>query len=407
MEDLFEAEFFIGNRRRLKTLFQGKAPIVLTANGLLQHAGDSTYPFKQDSNFWYLTGVNEPDVVLVMDKNKEYLIVPSREGVRKAFDGDIDIIKLASVSGIAEVVDEATGWKRLQSRLKKVKSLATVSAPPVYAEVFGFYTNPARTTLINKLRDINPGAEMLDLRQHLAVMRMTKQPPELAAIKSAIKITGDTIKEVHHKIAKFGNEYEIEASLTYGFRRRGSSGHAFTPIVAAGANASVIHYIDNNSEILLKDLVLLDVGAEVSNYAADISRTFSRVEPTKRQRAVYEVVRDVQDYAFGLLGPGVLMREYEQKVEYYMGEKLRELGLIKVIEKEKVRQYYPHSVSHFLGLDVHDAGDYERPLEPGTVLTVEPGIYIPEEGLGVRIEDDVLVTESGITILTEKINRDL
>ncbi len=403
----FNAAFFAANRERLRSLFTGTAPIVLTANGILQHAGDSTYAFKQDSNFWYLTGIDEPDIILVIDKAKEYFIVPEREATRRAFDGAIDHSLISSISGVPEVLDEAAGWKRLTTRLKKVKTLATLAPPPAYVDTFGFYTNPARSTLINRLRDINPELELLDLRQHLAMMRMVKQAPEIAALQQAIDITGEAIKDFRKRRDSYSFEYEVEAALSFGFRKRGAKGHAFTPIVAAGSNASVIHYTNNNSAIKPKDLLLLDVGAEVSNYAADVSRTIARAEPTKRQRKLYEAVREVQDYAFELLRPGISIRAYEKNIEHFMGEKLRALGLIKVVEHEFIRHYYPHATSHFLGLDVHDAGDYDRMLEPGVVLTVEPGIYIPEEGIGIRIEDDVLITEDGIDILTKKISREL
>ena len=156
-----------------------------------------------------------------------------------------------------------------------------------------------------------------------------------------------------------------------------------------------------------KALVLLDVGAESSQYAADISRTYAIGEPTKRQQQIHEAVIEVQDYAFGLLKPGVMLAEYEKQVTHFMGEKLRSLGLIKNVEDDEIRKYFPHATSHFLGYDVHDVGDYSRPLEPGVVMTVEPGIYIPEEGIGVRIEDDVLITTTGIEILTEQLPRDL
>lgn len=405
--NLLNATFFVANRERLGTLFTGTAPIILTAHGIMQHAGDSTYPFKQDSNFWYLTGIEEPDVILVIDKGKEFLIVPEREATRRAFDGAVDKSKLSALSGISEILDENEGWKRLAARLKKVKTVATLAAPPAYIDTFGFYTNPARSVLINRLRDNNPNLELLDLRQHLAMMRMVKQPSEIAAIQQAIDITGETIKDIRRKRETYAFEYEIEAALSFGFRKRGAKGHAFSPIVAAGSNASVIHYTNNNAPIKQRDLLLLDVGADVSNYAADITRTIARFEPTKRQRKIYEAVREVQDYAYELLRPGISIRAYEKNIEHFMGEKLRSLGLIKVVEHEFIRHYYPHATSHFLGLDVHDAGDYDRMLEPGVVLTVEPGIYIPEEGIGVRIEDDVLITESGIDILTKKITRDL
>jgi len=151
----------------------------------------------------------------------------------------------------------------------------------------------------------------------------------------------------------------------------------------------------------------MDVGAEYQHYAADITRTISLSAPSRRQQAVHAAVLDVQAYGFSLLNPGVDLKEYEQSIEQYMGEKLRELGLIKTIDHESVRAYYPHATSHFLGLNVHDVGDYSRPLEVGNVLTVEPGIYIPAEGIGVRIEDDVLVTDTGIEILTDRLPRTL
>jgi len=192
--------------------------------------------------------------------------------------------------------------------------------------------------------------------------------------------------------------------LSRGFRRRGAKGDAFTPIVAAGAQACTIHYVANEAELHQDEFLLMDVGAEWDHYAADISRTIHLGNaPTKRQRQVHAAVKEVQDYGFSLVQPGVKIKDNERLIEHFMGEKLRELGLIKSIESDAVRKYFPHSTSHYLGLDTHDAGDYDRVLEPGVVLTVEPGIYIPEEGIGVRIEDDVLVTESGFEVLSARL----
>ncbi len=210
------------------------------------------------------------------------------------------------------------------------------------------------------------------------------------------------------KCPKYQHEYELEAEISNGFRKRGAAGHSFEPIVAGGARACTLHNVANNGQFAKSDLVVIDVGAEVEHYAADITRTISlSTAPSKRQQAVYAAVLDVQAYAFGLLKPGVLLKEYELLVEHYMGEKLRELGLIKIIDHDSVRTYFPHSTSHFLGLNVHDVGDYERPLEPGNVLTVEPGIYIEGESIGVRIEDDVLITKTGIKILSDRLPRKL
>jgi Xaa-Pro aminopeptidase len=408
MSDLFSSDFFAGNRERLRQLFTGTAPIVITANGLLQRASDEAYPFKQDASFWYLTGCDDPDVLLVIDRQKEYLIVPNRGTVKLAFDGAVDFDSLRHHSGIAEVVDEKEGWRRLEKRLKKVKNVATLAANPRYIEHFGIYTNPARAELIQKLKSSNADIELLDLRPHLMRMRMVKQEPELGALQRAIDITIDSIKEVIRP-AKFGRyefEYELEADLSRGFRRRGASGHAFMPIVASGPRACTLHNVTNEGKLNREDMLTMDIGAEFNHYSADITRTYSLgTDMSHRQQLVYDAVKEVQDYAFSLLKPGVLIREYEKQVEEFMGEKLRELNLIKSINRDSVREYFPHATSHFLGLDTHDAGDYDHPLEPGVVLTVEPGIYISAEGIGVRIEDDVVITESGIKNISGRLPR--
>jgi Xaa-Pro aminopeptidase len=400
MKTEFTTEFFQQNRERLRALFTGTAPIVLAANGLMQRNGDVTYPFRQDSSFWYLTGIDEPDLILVLDKNKEYLIVPDRDDTRKAFDGHVDYAKLSQISGIENIVDYKDGWNQLSRRLKRVRHVATLSPPPIFDDRHGIYTNPARSLLLTKIKaEATEDLELLDLRTHLRRMRSVKQPIELEAIQAAIDLTADGLKKLYRKREKYDYEYEAEAELTAIFRKSGAD-HAFQPIIAGGANACTLHRVANDSAINKNDLLLFDVGAEISHYAADISRTVAIGEPTKRQKAIMDAVLEAQDFAANELRPGVLLKDYEVKVTQFMGEKLRELGLIKLIEKEEVRKYYPHATSHFLGLDTHDVGDYERPLEQGMVLTVEPGIYIPEEGIGVRIEDDVLITEHGIKDLS-------
>jgi Xaa-Pro aminopeptidase len=409
MDPRFTSEFFAGNRQRLKELFTGTAPIVVTANGLLQRGGDSTYSFAQDANFWYLTGIDEPDIILVMDRDKEYLIVPARSASRQAFDGVPNAEALVQRSGIQTIHDDKEGWAQLESRLKKVKHVATLATPAAYVEHYGMYTNPARATLVARLKAAKNSLELLDLLPHLVRLRMIKQQIELATIQAAINITIASIKDATKasKLRTYAYEYQIEAELSRGFRRRGAAGHAFEPIVAGGLRACTLHNVSNSGTLAADELVLLDIGAEVNHYAADITRTISLGAPSRRQQAVHAAVLDVQQFAFGLLQPGVLLKDYEQQVEHYMGEKLRELGLIKTISHDNIRQFYPHATSHFLGLNVHDVGDYERPLEPGAVLTVEPGIYIPREGIGVRIEDDALVTPKGIKILSAKLSRDL
>ncbi|MDB5186427.1 MAG: hypothetical protein JWL85_950 [Candidatus Saccharibacteria bacterium] len=401
---MFTSDFFKGNRAHLRSLFTGTAPIVITANGQLQRNGDVTLPFRQDSSFWYLTGIDEPDVVLVIDKTKEYLIVPDRGEWQIASAGAVDHSSLSKVSGIDLVMDEKSGWKQLNQRLKKVKNVATLAAHAPYDELEGFYANPARAHLINQLKAANDTVELLDLRTHLASMRMIKQPIEIEAIQKAIDITIEAFETVQKDLGSYKTEWEIENAMTSVFMKHRVV-HAYPPIVASGKHAVTLHSGASNETIDPHDLILFDVGAEYQNYAADITRTYALKPLTKRQQAVFNAVAEVQAFALDQLKPGVTLRECELQVEEFMGEKLRELGLIKAISHEAVRHYYPHGTSHFLGLDTHDVGDYKRPLAPGVVLTVEPGIYIPEEGIGIRIEDNVLITENGIKVLSERLPR--
>lgn len=409
MEQVFTSEFFVGNRERLRELFTGTAPIVLTANGLLQLGADVAYPFHQDASFWYFTGCDEPDVVLVMDKEKEYLIVPPRDNTRVVFEGAIDETLLKRISGVETIYDEQQGWRQLGSRLKKAKHVATLAAAPAYIERLGIYSNPSRRRLLKQMKAYNEGIELLDIGQHVLRLRMTKQAPELVAMQRAIDITGKALKQVirQARSGKYEYEYQVEADLARSFLMQGAAGHAFAPTIAGGARACTLHNGTSREALSADELLLCDVGAEFDHYAADITRTFSVKAPSRRQQAVYAAVLEVHAYAVSLLRPGVLLKEYESDVEHFMGEKLRELGLIKTIERETVRQFYPHATSHFLGLNAHDGGLYDRPLEPGVVVTVEPGIYIPAEGLGIRVEDDVLITADGSDVLSDRISRDL
>ncbi len=379
---------------------------MITANGSLQKAGDEAYPFHQDRNFWYLTGIDEPDAVLVMDKDKEYIILRDRGDVKNLFDGAYDIDALRQISGIDTVVGEKAGWKLLASRLERVRHAATVAANPKYIDVLGMYTNPARAELMSRMQEMNGSIELLDLRQHMVRMRMTKQPEELAAIQKAVDITLAAIKESTRqpKLDGYTHEYQLEAAFAAGIRKRGAAGHAFQPIVAGGKRACVLHNTDNNATIGINELIVMDVGAEVDHYVADITRTVVKGKATKRQRDIVAAVNEALEFGINQLKPGASYAFYEQQLRYFMGEKLRALGLIKVISEESIKQYYPHA-PHFLGLDVHDAGDYQQPLEANMVVTIEPGIYIPEENIGVRIEEDVVITETGAKVLSAALPR--
>ncbi len=406
MSSPFSSDFFIGNRRRLQAVLPADVTIVVTANGLLQRGADSPYAFVQDANFWYLTGIDEPDVTLVIDGQREFLLAPVREGARATFDGTIDQTELTRISGIPDVINESAGWKRVDEVLGKSKKVATLAAAPNYIEQYGMYSNPSRLRLQERLHKHVADLELIDIRTELARLRMIKQPAELVALQTAIDITGKSLKDVFKgDRSRYSYEYELEADVAAGFRRRGATGHSFEPIVAGGERACTLHNVANNSRLAKDQIVVIDVGAEYDHYAADITRTIALQQPTDRQQAVYDSVLATQEYAFGLIEPGITMRRFEEQVFTFIARELRGLKLIK--RKDDARTFFPHATSHFLGLNVHDVGDYEQPLQAGIVMTVEPGIYIPEEGIGVRIEDDVLVTESGIKVLSSSLPRKL
>lgn len=406
MKDIFTSEFFINNRRAILKSANAKL-IVLAANGALQRSADTTFPFRQDSNFWYLTGVEEPDFVLVVTADEEYLIEPKRSEHRDLWDGAINFDHIKSRSGIDEIYDYHKGWNKLDKQIKQFKKVHTIAPAESYFEHFGFYANPARGVLlgfIEKHRQV----QVVDIRKALARLRQIKQPAEIEAIQKAIDITLDSLGRVKKKITSYKTENEIVADISRDFLRAGIKGHAYSPIVAFGRNATTIHYVDNNSGLEKSGLVLLDVGAEVDNYSADITRTFSLGKPSKREKEVYGAVSSVKDFASKNLKPGIKMRQFEKQVDTYMGKQLKKLGLISdASDKKGIKKYYPHLVSHFLGLDTHDAADYDMPLEPGMVLTIEPGIYIPEEGIGIRLEDDMLITEKGCINLSQSLPVDL
>lgn len=394
-------DFFNANRERLRNLLPTDLPVVLTAHGQLQKSQDEAFGFRQDSNFLYLCGINDPDIVLVIDQADEYLILPNHDFFKEAFDGKLQPSQLSAISGIGTIYPAKAGWAHLSKRLKQAKQVATLTPPPIFLDDYCFYTNPARARLVQQMQAINPQLQWHDLRSAMAQLRMVKQPAELAAITDAINITIKTFKELAKR--HYANEFDYEHAITGYFHKLGASGHGYDPIVAGGRRACTIHHFANNHDIVPGELLLIDVGAVVDHYCADITRTLALTPSTPRQQAVYEAVQTVHDFALSNLKPGLSLLQSERLVEDFMGQQLRQLGLIKRPDRQKVRHYLPHATSHFLGLDVHDIGDYQVPLEPNMVITVEPGIYIPEESIGIRLENDILITESGCTNLSAKL----
>lgn len=396
------ADFFHRNRQAVRRESEQTLPVVVPANGLLQRTADTSLPFAQDSNFWYLTGIDVPDAIVVITEAEEFLIVPGRSDTRVAFDGAVDFDALRTRSGIATIYDESEGWRKLEAAVKRCGMFTAPLAPSAYISTYGMHANPGRKRTLSKIHRLTPGAVAHDIRPVLAKLRSRKQPDELHCMRAAIALTKTTLTSLEESLdfAAMRHEYQVEAAITQAFRAAGASGHAYAPIVAAGHNATTLHYVANNSPVAATDFIVVDVGAEIEHYAADITRTLHQGTPSPRQTVVYEAVQAAQAVLLDQMKPGAMMQDIESSAEKIIGRALKALGLISdPKDTSAIRRYYPHSSSHFLGLDVHDVGDYRAPLEPGMVLTCEPGVYIPEEGIGVRIEDDVLITETGHEVL--------
>lgn len=402
MAKSFTNNFFTNNRKRLKSEV-GDNPIIISANGSVQRAGDSAYPFRQDSNFWYLTGIDEPDMVLVMLPEQEFIILPERSSIQETFDGKIDKALLQQTSGIETFYSFMEGWEALRLATKQSKFVNTCLYNG-FDTRHSMYLNPAKPRLVSRLKKMLPKARLNDTRKTLAKMRMIKQPPEINAIKQAVKVTKESFAAVFVDdwAKQYKNEAEISARLSYEFAKRGCQ-PAYPSIVAGGQRAVTLHYDKNNQPIDTSELLLVDAGAEYNNYAADITRVFNAEPMEKFQRQVYSAVKKAQKLAYKQLKPGALLGDVESIVEKNIGEFLLKRGIITKPEREQIRKFYPHSFSHHLGLDVHDVADYSRPLSEGMVITVEPGIYIADKHIGVRLEDDVLITKTGHQVLSRSL----
>lgn len=391
----FKASFFARNREKLITELPESSVVVLAAHRSMQQAADTSFSFWQEPNFYYLTGVTEPDWRLVIDtvKKQSWLVAPSLSIAKVAFDGMLSVNEAMETSG----VDKVIGQKQYQQWLKKVAA----KGQPVYTLLpqtrlsrwMRMALNPAQRLLVRQLRAY--GATPRDCRNQLARLRAIKQKPEIEAIQAAIDITNQSLQALLPRLKEFKNECEIEGFLTYEFRRRGAEGHAYAPIVAAGKNACTLHYIKNNAKLHKNDWLLMDVGARIHGYAADVTRTMPLGIITPLQRDIFAAVEYIHDEAIALLKPGTKPVEYVQRVDQLMLDALKNLGLTKRRSQVEMRKYFPHSIGHGLGIDVHDSLGHYETFQENMVLTVEPGIYAPEREFGVRLENDILITKSG------------
>lgn len=386
------ADFFTANRKKLLEKLPGSL-IVLTAYSLMQRTNDIEAFFEQESNFWYLTGIEEPNWWVIIDglQNTTWLVMPNMPVSQRIFNGALSPEDATKISGIKKVIEESEADILLR-KLAKRHSVAYVGTQPSYADSFHFTHNPAQAKLKQKMERIVSSVQSCN--KELTKLRAIKQPVELSAMQKAIDITNTTLENIYKHLSNYKYEYEIEADITSSFRRSGAR-HGYDPIVAAGNNATVLHYVQNNSKLAKRQMILFDVGAKVNGYSADISRTLAYGKPTKRQIAVHSAVERAQQEIIALLRPGLSLQEYSDKVQNIMAREIASLGLAAEDDTDGQRKYFPHAIGHGLGIDVHDELGRPRVLEEGMVLTVEPGIYIPEEKIGVRIEDDILITKTG------------
>lgn len=398
-----KAAFFETNRQRLMSTLQGGI-VVLTAYSAMQRGNDASFPFEQEASFWWLTGIEEPDWKVIIDAHRQkcWLVRPIVSETHQIFDGSLSPEAATAISGISSVVSYDESLSLLRDAAKHHSVVRAIGESSM-SEYYDFIQNPAQKKLWGALERIFNRVE--DCQKEIARLRAIKQPEEVKAIQRAIDLTIEGFEKVKESLDTFSYEYEIEAEFDYLFRRKGSQGHAYDAIVAGGKNACTLHYDKNTDKLKRPSLLLMDIGARRDGYAADITRTYGIGKITNRQRAVHQAVETAHQQIIKLIKPGITFQAYFELVDQIMKYSLEQLGLLK--KPEDYRKYFPHAVSHGLGVDVHDSLGRPFEFQTGMVLTVEPGIYIPEEGIGVRIEDDILVTENGHRNLSKKLSTGL
>ncbi|MEK9626604.1 MAG: aminopeptidase P N-terminal domain-containing protein [Gammaproteobacteria bacterium] len=412
-------------RRRQDLMRQiGDGIAVIPSAPISTRNGDVHYRYRADSDFFYLTGFNEPEAVAVLApgrKGGEFLMFCRErdaaqemwDGDRAGLDGAVSHFKADDAFPIEDMEDILPNL--LENRSKVYCNLGRY---PDFDKELLNWVNDTRT---RKRSGITVPGELVDLGYFLHESRLIKRAPELKIMRKAAAISAEAHRRAMVQCKPGLFEYEIEAELEYAFRKGGAQYPAYPSIVAAGANACVLHYIQNSDRLRKGDLLLIDAGAEIDCYCADITRTFPvSGKFSGRQRAVYDIVLEAQLAAIDRVKPGADFNAPHEAAVRTIAAGLKDLNLLKgsldsIIERGSYRKFFVHRTSHWLGMDVHDVGEYRvngawRMLEPGMVLTIEPGIYIPAkrgypkewQGIGIRIEDDVLVTRNAPEVLTDE-----
>jgi Xaa-Pro aminopeptidase len=401
------AALFIENRKKFTAQMTKNTLAIFNSNDIYPISADSTIPFQQHRDIFYLSGVDQEESILVLfpsasnPTHKEILFLKETNDHIAVWEG----AKLNK-----EQAFDATGIKTVYW----LQQFDTI-LKQLMAEASGVYINTnehlrADTTVqtredrfVLKLKNDYPAHQVYKSAPILHAIRSVKEKIELDLLQTACNITEKGIRRLLPFIKHGVWEYEIEAELAHEFLRNRSKGFAYTPIIASGKNACVLHYIENNAQCQDGELILLDVGAEYANYASDLTRCIPvNGRFSERQKAVYSSVLHVKKEAQKLLVPGTMMAEYHKEVGLLMQAELVKLGLIDQTDIKNqdpnwpaYKKYFMHGTSHFLGLDTHDVGLWNVPIQENMVFTCEPGIYIPEEGLGIRIEDDIVIQATG------------
>jgi Xaa-Pro aminopeptidase len=401
-------ELFKNNRLRLNEKITTGGLAILHSNWENPKNGDAYFSFKQQSDLFYLTGVDQEDTIFVSfpdcpnPKFREFIFVKETNEHIAVWDGaKLTPQQVYEISGIQNVYWFHEFWQTIHPVM--------LMAEKIYVNLnendrFSSKVPYANFNFCHELKFKYPGHEFKRLAPILSRLRMVKSTQEIDILKQAIEITRKGLIRALGFIKPGVMEFEIEAELIHEFIRNRSRGFAFDPIIASGASACVLHYIENNKICNSGDLLLLDFGAEYANYNGDCTRcipvngTF-----TKRQKEVYDGVLEIHEYAKTVLKPGTLLPDYHSEVGAFTNEILVRLGLV---SKDQIKsnpqsylKYFMHGTSHHLGLDVHDVMHRFEPIPEDAVLTIEPGIYIPEEGIGVRIENDVWLHDGTVVDL--------
>ena len=411
-------ELFIQNRKRLVEQLKPNSVAVLNSSDLMPTSGDGNHHFIQQTDLFYLSGIDQEESTLVIYPD-------SKEEKHR------EILFLKETS---EQIALWEGHKYTKEEATAVAGIKTVCWNQEFNDIFRQLALQSDNIYLNTNEHLRANAQVetrddrflrwcrkaypLHNYERLAPimhdLRVVKSQLELDLIKVACNITGDTFRRLLGFVTPGVWEFEVEAEIFHEFLRNRSKGPAFETIIASGADACVLHYVKNDKQCRAGDLVLIDFGAEYANYAADVTRTIPvSGKFSKRQKQVYKAVLNVQKEAIKLLEAGNTLDEYQKEVGKIMESELIGLGLLdsnllkKQSEAEPMyKKYFPHGTSHHLGLDVHDYGDKYRAFEPGMVLTCEPGIYIRDEEIGIRIENDILITPDGMLDLTADIPRE-